>query len=352
MERWYLIDESTKPNMIGGFENQAFRDYKNDAFMESLSTDIASTVLLCNYDLSRKKKIRAIIQDNVANTQLKSMERSILVPIGTLRAGDYIFFENEYWLVNGRPGNNKVYEKAVIIECQYLLRWQNSAGRIIERWANLVSASKYDVGENGNHVVFLTSNNYTILVPQDEETFELDGKRVFIDLNKRNPRKVFKITRDDDILYNYNSHGGVLSLIADKTEINLDTDNTELMICDYFSANPVLDEEGIENPNQSQVLLKITHKGSNSLIAGGNYKQFILRAFDEDGEELSIDSEISWTVTTLAENQDNISFEIMEDNSIKIKSSYDESVIGTQIYLIASALGQEASLYIDIGGGI
>ena len=42
----------------------------------------------------------------------------------------------------------------------------------------------------------------------------------------------------------------------------------------------------------------------------------------------------------------------MEDNSIKIKSSYDESVIGTQIYLIASALGQEASLYIDIGGGI
>ena len=58
-------------------------------------------------------------------------------------------------------------------------------------------------------MIFLTSNNYTILVPQDEETFELDGKRVFIDLNKRNPRIVFKITRDDDVLYNYNSHGGV-----------------------------------------------------------------------------------------------------------------------------------------------
>ena len=62
MERWYLIDESTKPNMIGGFENQAFRDYKNDAFMESLSTDIASTVLLYNHDLSRKKKIRARLE--------------------------------------------------------------------------------------------------------------------------------------------------------------------------------------------------------------------------------------------------------------------------------------------------
>lgn len=348
MKEWYLINSNTKPNMLGGFENQSFIDYKNDAFFESLSTDLASTVLLCSHDLSDKRKIRAIIQDNVANTQLKSMERNILVPIGTLHAGDYIFFEDEYWLVNGRPGNNKVYEKAVIIECQYLLRWQNSAGRIIERWANLVSASKYDVGENGNHVIFLTSNNYTILVPQDEETLELDGKRVFIDLNKRNPRKVFKITRDDDVLYNYNSRGGVLSLIADKTEINFDTDNTELMICGYTPTLPLSEEE---NPNQSQVSLKIAHKGSNSLIAGGNYKRFTLLAFDENGEEVSIDN-VSWTVTALAENQDNISFEIMEDNSVKIKSSYDESVIGTQIYLIASALGQEASLYIDIGGGI
>lgn len=348
MKEWYLINSNTKPNMLGGFENQSFIDYKNDAFFESLSTDLASTVLLCSHDLSDKRKIRAIIQDNVANTQLKSMERNILVPIGTLHAGDYIFFEDEYWLVNGRPGNNKVYEKAVIIECQYLLRWQNSAGRIIERWANLVSASKYDVGENGNHVIFLTSNNYTILVPQDEETLELDGKRVFIDLNKRNPRKVFKITRDDDVLYNYNSRGGVLSLIADKTEINFDTDNTELMICDYTPTLPLPEEE---NPNQSQVLLKITYKGSNSIIAGGNKKQFTLLAFDEDGEEVSID-DVSWTLTTLAENQEYISYEITDNNSVKIKASYDESIIGTQIYLVASAFGREASLYIDIGGGI
>ena len=72
---------------------------------------------------------------------------------------------------------------------------------------------------------------------------------------------------------------------------------------------------------------------------------------NENGEEVSID-DIAWTVTTLAENQDNISYEIMEDKSIKIKSSYDEYIIGTQIYWVASAFGQEASLFIDIGGGI
>ena len=350
MKNWYLISSPSLSS--GGFENDAFNDYKNDTIIEALNTDLASTVLLCNHDLSKKKKIRAIIQDNVANTQLKSMERSILVPIGTLRAGDYIFFENEYWLVNGRPGNNKVYEKAVIIECQYLLKWQNSAGRIIERWANLVSASKYDVGENGNHVIFLTSNNYTILVPQDEETFELDGKRVFIDLNKRNPRKVFKITRDDDVLYNYNSRGGVLSLIADKTEINLDTDNTELMICDYFPVNHVLDEDEIESLNQSQVSLKIIYKGSNSLIAGGNYKEFTLCAYDECGKEIPIDNNVSWSVTTLENNQDYISYEILDEKSIKIKAQYNESIIGSQVLVVASVFGKKESIFLDIGGGI
>ncbi len=347
MERWYLIDESTKPNMIGGFENQAFRDYKNDAFMESLSTDLASTVLLCNHDLSRKRKIRAIIQDNVANTQLKSMERSILVPIGTLHAGDYIFFENEYWLVNGRPGNNKVYEKAVIIECQYLLRWKNSSGRIIERWANLVSASKYDVGENGNHVIFLTSNNYTILVPQDEETLDLDGKRVFIDLNRRNPRKVFKITRDDDVLYSYNSHGGVLSLIADKTEINLDTDNTDLMICDYFLVESNLDEDGIEIPNQSQVLLKseIKFSGKSELKAGGNYKS--LTAIIRDNLENELPDVGTWEVITIDEISTYVSY-LIDGNIIRIKVSDDAIVIGGKVRVVFKSSNNNTSTYVDL----
>ncbi len=156
MKEWYLIGANTKPNMLGGYENQSFLDYKEDAFAESLKTDIATTVLLYNYDLSDSKEIRGIIQGNTADTQLKSMERSILVPIGTLKAGNYIFYENEYWLVNGRPGHNKIYEKATLIECQYLLKWQNSNGDINERWINLTSASKYDVGENAGKTIILT----------------------------------------------------------------------------------------------------------------------------------------------------------------------------------------------------
>ena len=113
MKEWYLLSSSTRPNEIGGFENQAFVDYKDDAFQEALTTDIATTVTIYNYDLSQSKNIRCIIQGNTGDTYLKSMERTVLVTIGTLKAGMYIYFENCYWLVTGYPGNNGIYENTI-----------------------------------------------------------------------------------------------------------------------------------------------------------------------------------------------------------------------------------------------
>ena len=236
MKEWYLNCPS--PNITSGYENDALSEYAQDNFTDVLETTFSDTALLFNYSLSESKEIKCIIQGNIANTQLKSMERTILVPIGTLHSGDYIFFEDEYWIVDGRPGNNKSYEKATLKECQYKLRWQKDDGTIIERWVNLTSSSKYDVGENGNNTIILTSNNYLIIIPNDNDSMTIEGKRVFIDLSDV-PTKVFKITRNDDVLYNHHTHGGTLNLIADKTELNKEKDNQELWLCDYIdTSNP------------------------------------------------------------------------------------------------------------------
>lgn len=124
MQEWYLMNSNTYPNEIGGFENNSFLEHKDDSFSEVMETEIATTVKLFSSDLSEFKQIRCIVQDNTSNTQLKSIERTILTHIGTLKAGMYVFFENRYWLISGYPGNNKIYEKATMILCQYKLRWQ------------------------------------------------------------------------------------------------------------------------------------------------------------------------------------------------------------------------------------
>ena len=38
MQDWYLITPNTRPNLTGGYENDAYNDYKDDEFAEILDT--------------------------------------------------------------------------------------------------------------------------------------------------------------------------------------------------------------------------------------------------------------------------------------------------------------------------
>ena len=322
MKEWYLLTSETRPNSIGGYENDTFVDYKDDAFQEALQTDIATSVTLYSSDLSKSKEIRCIVQGNTADTQLKSLERVVLIPIGTLKAGMYIFFENRYWLVTGYPGNNKIYEKATIILCQYKLRWQDDSGNIIERWANFTSASKYDTGENGNQTIFLTSNNFTVWVPEDNDAFTLDKKRVFIDRDAKNPTKVFEITRSDDVLYLFGEdHGGILSFIADKTELNLEVDRPDLGLCDYKEPTP-LPPEPDETTDLSAVI-----SGKSNLING--FSRTYSVEFKDSNGDIKQDVDFTWNVESDFDVQQTIS-----GNQIEL-SVDDKSLIGSSFILQA-----------------
>lgn len=343
-KEWYLLSSKTKPNSIGGYENEAFIDYKDDSFSETLETNIATTVLLCNYDLSKRQAIRCIIQGNTSDTLLKSMERIGLFEIGTVKAGMYIFYEDSYWIITGYPGNNGVYEKATMILCQYQLKWQNANGDIIQRWCNAVSASKYDNGEEWNNTFIISSNTFTVLLPSDAESIELDRKRVFIDIHEKDPEKVYKLTRSDDILYYYGcDHGGILSFIADKTEFNPDTDNKELRLCDYFSpTQPSVPEIP---PEDSKITATIS--GGSTLRIGRN-KSWSVKFYDESNNEVQ-DVSFKWNIKsdydlTQIETENKIQFRIDDENCIggsfllQILSKNDDVLAETNITIVEGFL--------------
>lgn len=329
MKEWYLLTSETRPNSIGGYENDGFVDYKEDAFQESLTTDIATTVKLYNHDLSESKDIRCIIQGNIADTLLKSLERTVLAPIGTLKSGMYIFFENRYWLITGYPGNNKIYEKATIVLCQHKLRWQDDNGKIIERWANYTSASKYDTGRVGNQNIILTSNNFTVWIPDDDDSATLDGKRVFIDRNISNPRKVFEITRSDDVLYLYgNEHGGILSFIADKDEYNPSVDRSDIGLCDYKPPRP-LPPKPDESLNLSAII-----SGNNKLKNG--FKREYTAEFKNSNGIMVDDVEFTWNIISdfkVLQEHNNNNITLLVDDENYIGSSFLLQVIVNEVVL-------------------
>jgi hypothetical protein len=106
LKEWYLTD-NYKPTVTSGYESDAISDFAQSNFADVLETAFSDAVLLYNHDLSECQEIRCVIQGNSADTYLKSMERVTLFPIGTVKAGMYIFFENRYWLITGYPSSNK-----------------------------------------------------------------------------------------------------------------------------------------------------------------------------------------------------------------------------------------------------
>lgn len=318
MKEWYLMTSQTKSTSLGGFENDAFLDYKDDAFAESLGTELGETIELFNCDLSERKIVRCMIQGNTADSQLKSVERIGLFVRGTVKSGMYVRFEDCYWLITGYPSYNKVYEKVVMQLCQHKLRWQNDSGQIIERWCNVTSASKYDVGESGNNAIILGSNNYTILVPDDDESYYLDGKRVFIDRNTINPTKTFKLTRSDDVLYNYGiTHGGIFGFIADKSELNYETDRQDLGICDYkdTTVSPT-------KPIINTQMLKATMYGRNNITIG-YARKYSVKFKNEINDEVDV-LDFVWNID--CDFSDKIEM-VNEGSSLKVVVS-DKECIG------------------------
>lgn len=248
---WCLMGSNTKPNHLGGFENEAFVDFRGDAFFEALETDMGSDVVIQDSVLNVLLETRSIVMNNTSDTMLQSTQRRFFLPIGSVKAGNYIKYDNAEWLAVGYPGNNTIYEKVVGYLCQYNIRWQNAKGEIVERLAYMTSASKYDVGETGKPVISLPSNNFIVMLPEDDEALELDAKRVFVD-SREPKKKVYKFTRIDDPLYHYGEHGGIISFILDRDEFNPKTDNQEIGICDYIE--PTTEEENNFNINGKTVL--------------------------------------------------------------------------------------------------
>ena len=335
MKEWYLISNKTKPNMIGGYENQSFLDYKEDAFAESLETDVATTVLLCNSDLSIQKEIRCIMEGNVADTQLQSIQRKGLFVRGTVKDGMYVFFEGGYWLIIGFPGTNGIYEKATMSLCQFKLRWQNSEGKIIERWAYTEDFTKYSNGLTGNSTLTIGDNQYGLTLPIDEETKKLKRDMRFpIDFDDSEQPDIYKLTNRKVKLNDNNSsgHGGTMIVTMSFDAFNSNDDKKitmengqEVWICNYNNSHTPLPSTP-PSPDETTDLSAVISGNTN---LRNSYKRTYTVTFtDKNGT--SIDwQEVDYHWSVIADFEIN---QTINDNSIMV-SVNDEKLIGKSFLL-------------------
>lgn len=333
MQEWYIMNNTTSPNITGGFENDAFLDYREDAFSEALSTDMGTTVILFSKEFVKLQNIRVIIQGNSYDSKLKSTERILLTQIGVLQTGMFIYFENEYWLVTGRPGNNGIYDKTIMQECNWNLKWQDETGAILSY--PCVTSSK-SFGEDADKVITLPSNQKYILLPFNEHTSKLKADdRFFVD--RKNPPTPYKIIGDTDTT----SYMGLIQILVE-ADILRDGDNIELGVCDYVKSDVTL-------PPKDNTYSSVSINGN--LNIGGSKRTFTPTFYNSDG---TLQSGIApvWEIILPSGYESYFTVNYVGDNcTIQVRENYNLIGLNVTVKVCDSIGNYEGELIVEIGSG-
>ena len=132
---WYLL--KSPYDQLSGYESEALNDFGAEGFLEALDSDVALDVELYNYDLSECTKLRAIFNNRLTDTKLKTLVRHLLVPVGTCHAGMYAKVKGRFWIITGIVDDNGIYEKAILQICNY----HRKDGRILYPRHNITTVS-------------------------------------------------------------------------------------------------------------------------------------------------------------------------------------------------------------------
>lgn len=351
-KEWYFMN--TNHDTVSGFESEEFENFAGDALEEALASSVATEVEICNYDLSVRTKARVIVEGNVQDTKLNSLKRRLITRIGLCKAGQYVYYKDRYWLIEGVVDDNGLYDKGVMTICNYQLSWLNENGKPVSRWAFVASASQYNSGETSTQFMYIRTDQLMVLLPNDDESLLIPhGKRVVIDerckiyerrmqqgvtVDTSHPLLTWEATRQDNALYSYQDSGHAEYMFRQDEQHDEDgyyvIDGNGYWLCEQPA------ETSGESSTESRKSCRIVCD-SPAIYCGGGETVFHAVFTDDNGREIA--AEPTWSINPALQ----LRVEYI-DNSICI-SAENEKLIGKSFELSLSSDGYEAvSITVDI----
>ncbi len=136
-------------------------------------------------------------------------------PDETVNVGDYVVWDDEYYLITFKYTDDKVQTKASIQKCNHNLKWISTDNRLIIRPCIEDARTLYTTGIREDDKIDIPDGKVGIQLPYDEDTEPLNRGDCFI-FNKTRYRVTF---------YDRTTHNGLLLLICDEITINKTTDD-------------------------------------------------------------------------------------------------------------------------------
>lgn len=213
-----------------------------DALVEQAKTTIAQM----SYDSPscRHVKINDVWQYVlITHRQATDEKRICSIPGEHLRHGGVVDFAESKWLITELDADDEIYDRGIMLRCNYLLRWIGADGKLKEKWCVVVDGTKYLIGEASEETMAIGDARIAVTVSKDSDTSELcRGARFLIDDPDTDKPLAYQITKPNK-LFNVYGGNGVFKFILNEVQLTKE-DNVELRIADYTSWKPSIPKDG------------------------------------------------------------------------------------------------------------
>lgn len=233
-----------------------------------------------------------IIKDTDNNTFKKKIKS---IHGEKLNLGDYIEWNKQKWLVTLLDVDDRTWNRGYMYLCTVPLRWQNSEGKIIERYVYSEDFTKYSNGVTGNNTITIGDNQYGLTLPVDSETKKLKRDMRFpIDFDDSEQPDIYKLTNRKTKLNDnqYFGRGGtmIVTMSFDAFNPNDDRkiameDGQEVWICNYNNSHTPLPS----TPSISNETTDLSATISGNINLRNSYKRtYTVNFTDKD------DNSVDW----------------------------------------------------------
>lgn len=255
--------------------------------------------------------------------------------------GDVIYDINkdEYLICTEVFDINSMHYEGKFTLCNWILKWQNRDGVILEYPCHDMNSTQYNSGEQSNRNFVIGSSQHMLTLPCDENTVELcTPQRFYLDKATVNPTS-FIVTQNDTTSYNYGKKGLVKVTVYEHPN-NSETDRPDLGICDYVDMNAGSKNAGTTVNETCRIASKAVIEYNTAVIkSGGDSQIFIGKFYDEKGNEIQ-NIVPHWTI--VCEFSDKLIVKEF-DNGVSIGID-DDTYIDEEFKLILSDENKESNI--------
>lgn len=257
--------------------------------------------------------------------------------------GDMLYDSNDdaYLLCTESFNVDGVHWKGKFSLCNWILKWQNKYGDILEYPCVDINSTQYNSGEQASAKMTIGSSQHMATLPYDENTIAIKSpQRFFLDRDTETPTS-FIVTQNDNTSMFFGKKG-LIKITMLECERNNDTDRPDLGICDYFEK----DELKTNNADKNKVIKSVISYKTTTIKSGGSKQKFVGTFVNENGEEINGVS-TNWEI--ICDFADSLIVN-EEGNSLTIGVD-DDSLIDEEFKLVLSdeSGNYKSSIIIQIG---